>query len=649
MSIPSFLALLSLSSLAFLASVSVAVRARLDGRAELLLAASMLWNFLILVPIHLLGVANRLTATSLGVASALFFLAVLGASFVRIEGRAQFLAVGRALVGIALLPIDAIRLPASRRSVVTLGAIAAVWAIGWTAWMSYLLPSDGWDGIWYHELMPGYAIQAHGYTPMPLPPGLIQQANGYPRNCEMTNLWFVIFTGQTFMEAVNSLAAIPVVAAAYVILRRYSADRVTALGWACFFLWVPGLLLQLRSNYIDVHVLAFYLGALHFATRPVMRVRDGWFAAACLGLLIGGKSLSLVWTPMLALIALARLAYQQGRRRPVAVAVTALGAAVIVLVMASVTYLRNYLNFHNPIWPIAYANPKLHINWPGASALGEMDWNRPAKEIFAEITRPPVSGKDFADTRVWGYGLAVPFLLIPLSAPLLLLSLRTLLRGVVERLLREDGDRSLHQRTWNALVVAIPTFATVHFSPALWQARYNLHIVFSFIVLAHWASGLRRWARFGEGLLGFALLANFVSFYWVEPGWGLSVDKTIEFAKKPFAERRLVSAAGWSIAPEVAKLRESELGAGDVVVFSDDIGFPAVLWNDRYTNKLVYLPPQPTPEQMVRRLDEVGAKWAVATPQSQLGQIVGAHPDRWEPIGLAARWAPCSAFRRTRR
>src|SRR5438874_2520793 len=72
---------------------------------------------------------------------------------------------------------------------------------------AYLFPSDAWDGIWYHELTIGYAIQHHGYRAIDLPPALIQQANGYPRNVEMTALWFVFFTDRRLVDVVNAVLA----------------------------------------------------------------------------------------------------------------------------------------------------------------------------------------------------------------------------------------------------------------------------------------------------------------------------------------------------------------------------------------------------------------------------------------------------------
>ena len=204
-----FLLLTFLTVYAFVAALLATTRLRYGSRAETLLTACLLWNFIILLPIHALGVAGVLYRSTLGWSSFLISSAVIGASFARVDSWEGFLREGwQTAHDVARLPFEALTISFQRRSLVFVGLVAVLSVLSWTAWMAYLAPSDAWDGIWYHETMIGYAIQNHGYATMHLPMNLTQQANGYPRNCEMTGLWFVIFTDRRLVELPNSLMAV---------------------------------------------------------------------------------------------------------------------------------------------------------------------------------------------------------------------------------------------------------------------------------------------------------------------------------------------------------------------------------------------------------------------------------------------------------
>ena len=51
--------------------------------------------------------------------------------------------------------------------------------------------------------MVAFAIQNHGFSMVDLPFGGAQKINVYPRLCEMTQLWFVIFTDRRVIDMVS--------------------------------------------------------------------------------------------------------------------------------------------------------------------------------------------------------------------------------------------------------------------------------------------------------------------------------------------------------------------------------------------------------------------------------------------------------------
>ncbi|HEV3194407.1 MAG TPA: hypothetical protein VGY54_28115 [Polyangiaceae bacterium] len=637
-----------LSLYAFVAATAVAARMRYTQRAETLLAAIVLWNALILLPIHVLGLTNWLTANRLALASLLTSSAALGASFARAATIRQHANdVRHALLGCLRLPTDALAIALRAKSLVFIGVVAVLLILPWTVWLSYLVPSDSWDGIWYHEAMVGYAIQNRGYAPISLPANLLQQANGYPRNCEMTNLWFVIFSDRKLLEAPQSFMAVAMILAMYLIARRFTEDRVTAIGLGCALPLVPGALLELRSTYIDVQVTAFLLAAVHFVvTRQRMRIRDGWMAGLALALTMGSKSVALAWVPLLAAPATMRLVAEHWRRRLGPALATIAGGAVLIGAMGSLTYVRNWIHYHNPIWPLAYDNVRFRIHWAGVYGLDSMDVNKPLKDVYSSIASVPVPGHDFADTRVYGYGFAIPFLLLPLDAVLLVVLTIAGVRWAAQRLVLHPAAQA-DARIPCALVLAAVFFAMAYVSPGLWVPRYNIHLVAGLLFVIGWATGYARAPRLGDGVASFTIIASLVSLWWAQPGWGMDIQTALEFAKLPADRRAAHAPAEWAIDDPVAEARERELGPGAVLAFTDDVAFPGQLWNENYSNRLEYVPTELGPQGALERLEQIHARWFTVGPQSALYSTIRAHPERWQEVGRATRTLnPPIAFRR---
>jgi hypothetical protein len=559
------------------------------------------------------------------------------------------------------LPVEALLLCLRARSLVTVGVIAAAAVLVWTSYLTWLLPSDAWDGIWYHETMLGYAIQQHGYSPISLPLTMLQQANGYPRNCEMTSLWVVILTDRRLLEIVSTLSALPVALATYTMGTRYTRDRVAAIGASVAAVLMPGTLLQFRSSYIDVHVAAFLLGAAHFCTRPRMRLRDGAAASMTLCLLLGAKSIALAWVPALAAVATARMAWGTLRQRRGSLSVrwtpallTALGGAIVLGAMSAAVYWRNWSLFRNPLWPIAYKNAALRISWEGVTTLGSMNWRLPLANMWSRATAPPVPGSDFADTRIWGYGLAFPYVLLPLATLGAGVAIFTLARRAVLRACRpsrlggrrrsapEDGASST-RGVGNLLLVSAFFLYTAFMSPALWAARYNLHLITAAMLPILWLSGRAlRSARLADGVCSVAIVCFLINLDWAHPGWGVDWRGALAYAQESRLERAGSPPSSWSISAPVGVARERELKAGDVVAYTDEVAFPGELWNETYSNVLVYVP-EAEPPEFLDRLASSRAKWVEAAPGTSAFRALEESPE-WREIGLASRNPPSSMF-----
>jgi hypothetical protein len=628
-----FLLLAALSLLALAAALSVSIRAQFSSRAETLVGTTIIAHALVSVPILTLGWFGVLYRSTLALAVALCSVAAIAATR-RGTWRAHSTSVARAAWDIHASVIDLLVTTWRTRHVALVGIVTAIFAIGWTLLASYVTPSSSWDGIWYHETIVGYAIQNHGFALVDVPVTL-DYVNSFPKVCESLNLWLVFFTDRRLIEAADTLVSPALVASCYVMARRYETDRRVAAGWASVFFLVPGVVLQLRSTYIDVHVAMLLLAATTFVTRPQLRVRDGCVAGLALALLAGSKGHALTWLPFLAPIALVRLVIGHWRARPMAVLGAALFTIVMIGVIAAPTYVRNWFVFKNPIYPVDYHIGKVHL--PGRVLLDEL--KRPFWPIVEESYTPHVPGKDFSDTIQHPYGYALSFVVVPL----LLVGFPTALARCVRGWL--PGGRP-DRAASNLLLVVVPLLLTAPLSPALWSTRYNIHLACALVLGAVWttaASGLR---IFRDGALGAALIASIILLTWADPRWGIPVGDVISLARKPAGERAVYHWLMYTVPMETGRARETELGRGDVVTFTDNYTFPSILWNERFTNRVVYVPYGGDGDAFLGRLRSVNAKWTTTLAGSSEYAVLTAASSEWEKVGLISITSNWTAFRR---
>jgi hypothetical protein len=628
-----FTLLIGLSFFAAFASVSAAVRLRCDGRAELGLAAYVLWNAVVVLPVFWLGWTDHLTRFSAGMLSASTSLGVLTLSFAWVEAKDHLLEVRRAFVSLLRIPVDAIVMTWKRDSFIAFGAFFALLTMVWTAWLSYLAPSSGWDGIWYHESIIGWAIQNHGFRLVEIPVSL-ENVNGMPRFCETLNLWLVLFTDRRCIEMANSLIAPMLMLATYVIARRYADDRTGPIGWATALYLMPGVILQLRSTYIDVHVAAFFLAALHYVTKREMRLRDAGMAALCIGMLAASKSLGLPWGAILGIVALPRVLLLHVWKRPLPTIAAVLGGLAVAVAIGAPIYVRNWVHFHNLIWPVALNLEPLHIHWPGNT---DVVIDKSNKEMLKDILSLPVPGHDFHDPRVWGYGLGFPFFVLPLA----LVAGPVAFGLMIGAWIRGKPDRVVQ----NLVFVVLILLATWPVSPQKWFARYNIHMVAGLAFIGSWVGSRRVFRRLSEALAAVTIGSSMMALYWADPGWSVPVGSAIDLAKQSPEERASFEPVGYVYESKAVVAREAEIGPGDVVVFTDVYAFPSLLWNEHFSNQVVYLQ-SGGGDGFLSRVETANAKWVVAVEGTPEYNALKSHGARWNQVGYMTKNQAWMAFRR---
>jgi hypothetical protein len=155
---------LLLSLLAFVAAYALAGRAKMSGRCERLLASVVIWLVLTQVPTGALAWANRLYPGRLAASVIVLSLAAIGLSAIGRRPGEHARTVLSDLVSLARLPYDGLVELARAKSVVFVGALFCGLMVLWSAWLSYLAPPAGWDGLWYHDTILSFAMQNMGFA-----------------------------------------------------------------------------------------------------------------------------------------------------------------------------------------------------------------------------------------------------------------------------------------------------------------------------------------------------------------------------------------------------------------------------------------------------------------------------------------------------
>ena len=617
--------LLSLSAFAAIGALAVANRGYAARRAELALATAILWLLIILAPILALGWASALTRANLA------FATFGTASFALVAGlagprpRQRFWGLFRGMRSLLMLPWDALRECRRHRSTASIGVLAAIFVILWTAWLTYLAPSSGWDGIWYHDTIVGLALQNHGFSLVDVPPNL-EFVNGYPKTSECLSLWWVVFTDRRLIELSPTATAPILLLGMYLLARRHMPSRVLAMGYSTVLLLLPAIALQLRSSYVDGVFLAVYVAAAYFVSRPRLRGRDFWLAGVALGLLGGMKGTGMVLVPLLFAVLMLRGCWLILSQRRLGIVLHGLGALLVIAALMGPTYLRNYLVHDNPAWPVTVENDALGITWSG---VWEVSRERETTVVLKEIFSPPGPDGEFHDTRRNGYGNGPPFVILPLA----LWALAVLPLGALRRLwLRLPSERCVGALMW----IVLPTAVSLKFSPALWWARFNLHGVVALFLLAIWWLGRPSRHRLAEGFLGALVVTSVMTLWWSNPGWEVDREKALELAAMSAEDRAAYPVTWYFGEPATMRARDTELGPGDLVAFNNEFGFPAILFNESLSSGIVYVPFRGTPTDYLRALDDAQAEWNVVRRGGAEARVLVARPDLWQEVGATS-------------
>jgi hypothetical protein len=589
-----FLVWAILTAAALFAGLALALRpGKHLGVGEQLAAAGTTAVALVLFCVQLLGYLSVLYAWSLALLVATLSLVIVfvcrDARFAWPDFRGRFVSAVRASL---LTPASA--LISAAALLLGLYLAACIW----------LLPSWGWDAMWYHNAISALAAQEHslGWVDSHIP-----FVNSYPKNIELLAMWNVIFAPDDRLVdgAQWPLVWLGVLSLAC-ICRRAGATPPLAWGLALLWLLMPAVLLNIPSGYVDVGAASLWLVAVLFLARLDATWVHRLFGTLALGCYLGAKVSGLLHAVMIApLVAVAVVLEARREKRRWFVATAEIVAMIGgLLLLGGATYLRDLARFGNPFWPAQVPVPLLGIKLNGYWRM--TDLNTPpfgGPDDLAALFRSFAEMKPFwfVDVRLGGFGPLWLGVLLPLSAVALVWG--------AARMWKRQASPGLLAALW-LLITAVAT-------PARWWPRYTLGFPAGGLVAAAFVLSRISNRYVQQGLLASLGIFAVVQAWPARSGWRAPPELLARAWSLTPEERSHLRFDVWQ--QEQIAMRDKMVQPGESSIYDDSVSFIYQLWRYDWRNRVLYLPLKGDPNEWLSRLDQEHVRWA-AIKRSSLAE-----------------------------
>jgi hypothetical protein len=304
-------------------------------------------------------------------------LLVICAGFAVVAGVLRVVVATPATAGVA--PSPAVPRVVDIAFVVLL--IAAIAEYAWRSLLAIRLPPLGYDVLYYHLINVTAWVNSGtvghpfaGLATGSADPGVLTQADTFPKNTELIASWSAVFTDSTHYVGLTQIGFVVVLALAVTgVCRALGIGRQLARLAGLIPVFCAGVVAQSDQLYVDIArvatvvlVFEFVVVALPLSQRSYAAGRRSravglLLAGLALGLTIGVKSTDLFFIPAIALVVVGLLMAQLRRENlagalgPPGFGARLCGSLAIVfapaVVVGSYWYLRNWFVWHNPLWP----------------------------------------------------------------------------------------------------------------------------------------------------------------------------------------------------------------------------------------------------------------------------------------------------------
>jgi hypothetical protein len=447
----------------------------------------------------------------------------------------------------------------------------------WVIFLGVLFPVIDFDGNSYHMTFIANVMQYHNFADVPTS---LRWLTGYPKAGEFIQMWSVILSRNDMLA---DLAQVPFailgVYSLYHIAVAVGADKKQARFAALLFIFVPEVINELKTTYVDVMLTSlFFAGVAMLVRRPLKRL-DWILVGIVISLLIGVKSTGVLFVAaLLPLIAWNLYQSREPHSKPWVNLWRPLLLVIGPTFFGLYWYIKNLVLYGSPIYPF------------GFKLLGERIF---PGQTFQEFAANAVDGTTslpagylhriwyvWTERRDWygcfynydtNYAGLGPIWFVVLL-PAILMATYFAIKG----------------RRWLFLFVSGLTGVLYLAYPANYYARYTFFVVLIGILgLALTLTSIH--TRFANAVkiftLGLVLLVAATNFTLCNTG----PDAISQQLKTLFSATDRGATYQYLPGPAFVYM-EQKLKASDVVVYDSSPYFIYPLWKPDFSNKVIYIP-----------------------------------------------------------
>lgn len=220
----------------------------------------------------------------------------------------------------------------------------------WVIFLGITFPATDFDGNSYHLTFIGNVIQNHNFFD---PKTSLTWLAGYPKGGEFIQMWSVIITRN---DMFSDLAQLPFLAlgvyALYTVAVTLGADKKQARFSATLFIFLPIVLNQLKTTYVDIMLCSLFFAGLATIIKNRLSSLDALLIGIVFSLLISIKSTGFLFVAVLAPLLLWKLYANLGRQYKRYIKPLVL--IILPMSFGLYWYIKNYVIYGSPIYPFGF-------------------------------------------------------------------------------------------------------------------------------------------------------------------------------------------------------------------------------------------------------------------------------------------------------
>jgi hypothetical protein len=226
--------------------------------------------------------------------------------------------------------------------------------IAWVILLGVLFPATDFDGNSYHLTFIANVIQNHNFFDAPTS---LTWLAGYPKGGEFIQMWSAIIARN---DMFTDLTQLPFVAlgiyALYNLCVTLGADKKNARFSALLFLFVPVVLNQLKTTYVDVMLCTLFFASMAIILKKKMLRADYILLGITYSLIISIKSTGFLFV-LSTLPLLAWTLYSdnvKGHKKPFLNLIKPLPWIIAPTIFGLYWYIKDFVLYGSPIYPFGF-------------------------------------------------------------------------------------------------------------------------------------------------------------------------------------------------------------------------------------------------------------------------------------------------------